>query len=196
VKEDWTGTPDPLSALSQGDPEPFERFVKLETPTFLGFFRRLGARGDDAEDLTQDLFLRLVRHRERYRAGDRFEAYCFRVARNAWVDFERRRAVRPKPVDPEGEGAAEPGTSTSSDTWPTIADEARRLLDGLALLPSAQREVFELAVVQERPYAEVGELLGIPVGTVKSRMFHAARKLREYVEAATRERETTQEVRP
>jgi RNA polymerase sigma-70 factor (ECF subfamily) len=49
----------------------------------------------------------------------------------------------------------------------------------VASLPPGQREVFELGVMQEMGYAEIGELLGIPVGTVKSRMFNAVRRLRE-----------------
>ena len=188
MKADWTGPPDPLAALQAGDLDPFDRFVHTETATFLGYFRRLGASADDAEDLTQELFLRLVRFAARYRPGQRFDAFCFRVARNAWIDFERRRAVRPKPAaggtEDEHGPRPEDRVARPADVGPEITEEAAKLLRGLAQLSPGHREVFELAVVQERPYPEVAELLGIPVGTVKSRMFHAARKLRELLEAS------------
>ena len=58
-------------------------------------------------------------------------------------------------------------------------EEVERLRVALASLPDHHRLVFELGVVQELPYAEIGEILEIPVGTVKSRMFHAVRKLQE-----------------
>ena len=58
------------------------------------------------------------------------------------------------------------------------------LTQALAELPQGQREVFELGAVQGLPYGEVAELLGIPVGTVKSRMFHAVRRMRQLLEGA------------
>lgn len=193
MKADWSNSPDPLAALQAGDLSPFERFVQIETTTFLGYFRRLGAGLDEAEDLTQELFLRLYRHADRYRPGARFEAFCFRIARNAWIDFERRRAVRPRAAaGTEEEDARDlehlsPGDrQVAPDHAAELRDEAARLRAGLAELSAGHREVFELAVVQERPYPEISELLGIPVGTVKSRMHVAAKRLRAFLEEDSR----------
>ena len=60
-----------------------------------------------------------------------------------------------------------------------MREERERVQAALAHLPESHAVVVELALVQGRPYAEISELLGIPVGTVKSRVFHALRKLRE-----------------
>ncbi len=178
-------TQDPLSALRDGDPTPFERFVVLEAATLLGFFRRLGAPAEEAEDLAQETLLKLYRNAQRYEARERFSSFVFRVARNAWIDSQRRRSVRPERAaggggDDDPDRAArvtaeqpEAGAGLDSRT------RAAALLDALGALPEGQRAVFELGALQELPYEEVSEVLGIPVGTVKSRMFHAVRRLRE-----------------
>lgn len=181
MRSDWEVTPDPLTLLRQGLPESFERFVQLESATFLGFYRRLGASPSEAEDLTQELFLRLLRSAAGYSGEGRFVPYCFRVARNLWIDQERRRAGRPVQaagIDEE-EQWAEPSPSGELVLERLeLEDQGRRLLAALQELTEAQRSVFELAVVQERPYSEIAALLAIPVGTVKSRVFYCLQHLR------------------
>lgn len=221
MRAEWNGDRDPLSALGAGRGDGlFADFVRLETDTFLGFFRRLGAGREEAEDLTQELFVRLYRHAPRYRPSERFAPLCFRVARNAWIDAQRRRAVRP----PEAVGAGDPGSAGDSrgaadaagagggwgvggasgapgrargsrsddvehrdgrelapDRAAEIGDAAAHVERALAQLSEGQRAVFELGLVQELPYPEIAAVLDIPVGTVKSRMFHALRRLREFL---------------
>ena len=162
--------------------------MRDEASTLLGFFRRLGASAPEAEDLAQDVFLKLYRHSRTYRADERFVPFVFRVARNAWVDRSRRRQARPTLVEPprdaqggelEAWGAADERSDAEADAAARRGDETRRMLEALDELAPGHREVFELGAMQELSYQEVGELLGIPVGTVKSRMFHAVRRLRE-----------------
>lgn len=181
VKGSWDEGLDPLSALRGGDSSRFEAFVKAETGTFVGFFLRQGAERAEAEDLTQEVFLRLFRSSTNYDARDRFSAFTWRVARNAWIDRKRRRVFR-------GEGGEDERGRFGGD----LQDEHEGTLDGLerneeagkvhsalAKLSESHRLVFELGVVQELPYATISDMLEVPVGTVKSRMFHAIRKLRE-----------------
>ncbi|HVS20153.1 MAG TPA: RNA polymerase sigma factor [Planctomycetota bacterium] len=176
--------PDPLEALRRGDTAPFEAFVADWSGRLVGFFRRLGAGRSEAEDLTQDVFLKVYRSTSTYQARSALGSYVLRVARNAWIDRRRRQAARPASggLDSarDGEVARELRDPHAED--PTrrveVREAAARLRAALARLPSTHSEVFELAVLQERPYAEISELLGIPVGTVKSRVFHALRKLR------------------
>lgn len=169
-------TRDPLLALRAGDPEPFEAFVRAHARTFVAYFLRHGARLGRAEDLTQDLFLRMVQSAERYRPQERFVAYAFQLARNLWIDDCRRAGASPEawpPSAPEPIAAAgDPGDGMLR------AEEEQRLDALLRSLPSGQREVLELAVLGELAYEEIAALLAIPVGTVKSRMFHAVRRLR------------------
>ncbi len=189
LTEDWKAESDPLVALGQGDPKPFEAFVIQETPTFLAFFRRLGAQPTEAEDLTQDLAFKLYRQAETYRAEGRFRAFAFRVARNLWIDRVRKLGREPRRTQgalredmpsllyslPD-ERQAEPGLALEH------REEAERLLIALGNLSEGHRLVFELGVMQELPYQEISEILEVPVGTVKSRMFHAVRNLRSALE--------------
>lgn len=180
MKADWEESRDPLAALRDGNRAPFEAFVETELTTFLGFFRRLGANAAEAEDRTQDLFLRLYQHAETYHRQGRFAAYAFRVARNLWIDVSRRASRREvgrhggeddAPLEFRDPSQAEPIEGLSR------AEEVDRLRGALAELPDHHRLVFELGVVQELPYQEISSILEVPVGTVKSRMYHAVRKL-------------------
>ena len=186
LDETWDADPDPLAALQGGDPGPFEAFVRQENRTLRAFFRRLGARPAEAEDLCQDTLVKLYRHAASYRPEGRFRAYALRIARNAWIDRARRRSGRPD--EAAGQGDDGDGDYTPADVQdPSRLDpaqglvsreQAARLSQALRTLPEHHRLVFELGMLQELPYSEVAATLDIPEGTVKSRMFHAVRKLR------------------
>ena len=178
--------PDPLVALQNGDARPFEAWVRQDAASFLAFFRRLGASRSESEDLAQEVFLKVFRNREHYQPGGRFRAFAFRVARNAWIDHRRRGSVRP-PSAAGGveEDEARPPVSDdapSPEERASRREQAGRVRAALAQLSEGHRMVFELGIQQELPYSEIADLLGIPEGTVKSRMFHAVRKLREMLE--------------
>ncbi len=188
MKGTWDSDRDPLVALRNGDATLFEDLVRQESGTFLAFFRRLGATPAVAEDLVQDLFLKMFRHADTYQPSGKFQAFAFRIARNAWIDHQRRRAVRPawgRGRAGEEAGDAPELHTPSDDPSPSAlaerSEEADRVLAALDQLSEGQRLVFELGVVQELPYSEISSLLEIPEGTVKSRMFHAVRSLREHL---------------
>lgn len=185
----WDSDRDPLVALQAGDPALFEAFVAAESSTFAAFFRRLGVGQSEAEDLVQDVFLKLFRHADTYQPSGRFQAFAFRIARNAWIDRSRRRATRPRllgqgPGEEEQEEIFEraPANAPSPGQVVERREEAGRVESALAKLSEGQRLVFELGVVQELAYSEISRLLEIPEGTVKSRMFHAVRNLRTLLE--------------
>ena len=188
----WDTDRDPLEALRAGDRGPFEAFVRSETSTFLGFFRRLGADEAEAEDLVQEVFLKLFQSARSYQPAGRFGAFAFRIARNAWIDRRRRGGLRARPTGGDDDPDTEPRERWPEDGAPgprVVAErreEAARLREALATLPEHHRLVFELGVIQERPYSEISQLLEIPEGTVKSRMFHAVRRLRELLGVTSR----------
>ncbi len=166
---------DRLRRFQAGDPEAFEEVVQDMGPRLLGFFRRLGAPPGLAEDLVQDVFLRVLQRIDRYRPSGRADAWLLRIARNLWIDHRRRRrpaaSLEPDPELPDpGEGPRERAER---------GDRASAVRFALAALPEDTRELLELAVLQRLPYREVAGILGIPEGTVKSRVFYALRRLRE-----------------
>ena len=168
-----------MTRVRNDDCEAFAVLVKRHQKMLLNFFARSGVQYD-YEDLVQQTFLRLYRYRGRYVATAKFTTFLFLLARQVWIDELRRRKRHEKLV---AGLAAEP----KPEFVAPVAAEATAAggLDlgrALASLPDGLRQVVELGVYQELPYAEVAEILGIPVGTVKSRMFIALAKLRAYLE--------------
>lgn len=181
----WQLPCDPLLALQQGDPGPFESFVRLHARTMMAFFRQRGAPAARCEDLAQEVFLKLHQGAARYRPEERFSSFCFRIARNVWIDECRRVGVRPELArgGEAEEDQAAPQEPLAPPLDPTAglieAEEGEAVLRLIATLPESHRAVFELAVLGELGYGEIATRLGIPLGTVKSRMFYAVRRLRE-----------------
>jgi RNA polymerase sigma-70 factor (ECF subfamily) len=186
----WHFDRDPLAALREGDAGLYEAFVHSHAPTLIGFFRRLGADREESEDLAQDVFLKLYRSASTYEPRCAFPAFVLRVARNAWIDRRRRRAAEPRALSffeplPDGEVVDRVGAGGGeAERRASVREEGARLAAAIGALPELHASAFELAVVQGLPYSQVAEILSIPVGTVKSRVFHAVRKLRAALEGA------------
>ncbi len=176
---------DLMLAVRGGHESAFGEIVERHQGPLLRFFVRLGADSAQAEDCAQDVFVKLYRAREGYFPKAKFTTYLYRIARNHWIDVVRARRASPAPVslDAPLDGTEEPATLASRIPAAGGEDERRELLEELeraiARLPEEQRLVFVLGEVQGLPYVEVGEILEIPVGTVKSRMHAAVHRLRE-----------------
>lgn len=174
---------DLLAAYQAGEPDAFDAIVETFQHRLVQFFFRLCWDRDRAEDFTQDVFLRLMRGARTYRPEGRLSTFVYRIATNLWIDHYRSRRPQPrlysldqallaKDISPRQEREDSPESRAIQD------EEKEGLRDALENLTEPHRLVFELAVYQEMPYAEVGRVLGIPVGTVKSRMHNAVKALK------------------
>jgi RNA polymerase sigma-70 factor (ECF subfamily) len=183
-----TNTPTPLDdaalmlRVRNGDHAAFSTVMKGYEKKVLNFFIRLGVQYD-AEDLTQQTFLRLYRYRDRYEAKAKVSTFLFLMARQVWIDELRKRSRRKKLVDSLAK-------ETAGDVARSAADEVAAtgtadLQQALETLPENMRIVIELGVYQELPYAEIAQILDIPEGTVKSRMFNALAQLRRLLKKET-----------
>lgn len=179
-------TTDLLARFRDGDEDAFRDIVGDYEARLVQFFYRLCWDRDRAEDFTQELFMKLLRGARRYRPEGKLSTFIFRVATNLWID--NYRSLRPQPrlysLDQPLHDAETTWASltVAADTPPVdrlAADEEKAMLrKGIDSLTEPHRLVFELAVYQELPYAEIGNILDIPVGTVKSRMHNAVKALR------------------
>jgi len=192
IPEPVDGGVDLLASYQQGDRNAFRLLVDQYRDRMVQFFYRLCWDRDRAEDLTQDLFLKLILGSKRYRPEGKMATFVYRVATNLWIDHYRQQKPRPKlhsldqVVLSDGEIApAMPLPGREPMPMQVLADREERqaLQAALERLTEPHRLVFELAVYQERPYAEISELLGIPVGTVKSRMHNAVAALKQMLGA-------------
>ena len=174
------GPVDLLERFKNGDDAALDLLVEQMAPRLKGFFLRQGATGDIAEDLAQDVFVRVLNGLHRYQAAGRLDAFLLRIARNLWIDFLRRK--RPLASTDVVQDAVD--ESDGPVDLAVCRDRAEYLRRLLASCEPDTRELLELAVLQKLPYAEVAMILEIPVGTVKSRVFYALRYLRERASAA------------
>ncbi|HEV7994058.1 MAG TPA: sigma-70 family RNA polymerase sigma factor [Gemmatimonadaceae bacterium] len=166
----------------------FEREALVHLDALYGFALKLARARDDAEDLVSDTVLRAFERREQYRLGTNIRAWLFTILYHLFVSRKRRIDAR-EVADADGE----PGWSTRDaigeadpegrfyDSF--LDDEIVRAIDSL---PDEYRTAVVLSDIQELRYAEIAQILGIPEGTVKSRLFRGRRllqrKLRDYAE--------------
>jgi len=164
-----------MQMVVNGDREAFVALVRKYQKALLNFFHRMNVYSGDADDLAQETFIRLFNYRVKYRPTARFTTFLYLMARQVQVDYYRKQkrrtllaeALKNEPV-PEHDG---PDTGR-------IADAGERTGKALNTLSEEMRVVVVMSIYQELKYREISAILGIPVGTVKTRMFHALQKLR------------------
>jgi RNA polymerase sigma factor (sigma-70 family) len=137
-----------------------------------GARRRAGGGADAGGDAVRLAQGGTVRPGARQRASA--AAWIFTIARNLRIDAARRAQLAPQAIDLSDERPSEP----LADTILAAEDRARRVRDALAELSEQQAEVIRLFFFDERPHAEIERALGIPLGTVKSRLRLAMGRLR------------------
>lgn len=162
-----------MQRASRDDTVAFAALVEKYKNVLLNLFLRQGVSYVDGEDLAQQVFLRLWNYRRKYHPSAKFTTFLFMIAKQVRLDELRRQTRRRRLEDGL---TAEAEIPPEAKAAPAEGDDVRA---AVAALPEQMRDVVELAVFQELPYEEVGTILGIPKGTVKSRMFNALNKLRE-----------------
>lgn len=154
----------------------FERDLIAALPKLRRFALSLCRRSDVADDLVQTTAERAVVSRGRYDPATRLEPWLFRILRNAWIDQTRRASTRGTEI----EVTEAPDAATLDGARVTEAVlMLRRTEEALATLPTEQREVILLVCFEEMSYAEAAEVLGIPKGTVMSRLARGRAALSE-----------------
>lgn len=148
-----------------------------------------GLTGDPtgALDLAQEAFVRVYRHRERYKEVARFSTWLYTIARNLALNEIRNRKHRPLSVgggagadsDERGALAIAPTSGPTPAEAAASRDLAALVRREVQALPDPYRAVIVLCDLQERSYAEAAELLDVPIGTVRSRLFRARARLEE-----------------
>lgn len=147
------------------DSSKLEQLYRELGPSLLGYFRHR-AGGSAAEDLLQETFLRAARHPERMAQAVSSRAYLFGIARHVLVDELRR-------TPPPGEPAETAAPAEAGD------DRLELVHGAIGGLPERLREALLLKLRQELSYEEIAHVLGVPVGTVRSRLHHAVARLKQ-----------------
>jgi RNA polymerase sigma-70 factor (ECF subfamily) len=168
---------DLMVRVQAGDPQALAALIdRWRGPLYAFLWRRAG---DGADDLFQESWIRVSRARDRFDRSRRFSTWLFQIANNLCRDRWRRLDARRRALDA---WQAELEVSGDAQGAPPEAPDAR-LARMLERLPERQREVLVLRYWHDLGEAEVADILGIPRGTVKSRLHAAARAARALLDA-------------
>lgn len=159
----------------------FERELLTLLPRLRRFSRALARDAADADDLTQVALERALKAKDSWLPGTRLDSWMMKIMRNCWIDEVRSRTRRAQTFAP-----AEEGESVGIDADQDI--ERRAALNdvdrAMNALPAEQREVIALVLVEGFAYREAADLLGIPIGTLTSRLTRGRQALVQKLEAA------------
>jgi RNA polymerase sigma-70 factor (ECF subfamily) len=159
-----------------GDPEAFDALIARWYPPLWRYVRRMAGRDEDAQDVLQDVWLRVFRGIARLRDGARLRGWLFGIARRTLMDRLRRAYAAPVLTD------VDPGDLVA-EAEPVDAEADLAALDaGLDALPAGDRELLTLFYLRDLSLAELAEALAVPIGTVKSRLFRARKLLRAVID--------------
>jgi len=165
---------------ARGDETAFEQLVDRSQDALVQYLTRLCGRPALAEDLAQDTYVKLYAKRRRYRPLARFRTFLYRIAHNLWIDYLRKHRLSASSLDEMRSGSEIPDRKGIGAEIAVIQSDLMRAVDRL---PLGQRQVLLLHLIEGLNYAEISGALEIPRGTVKSRMYHAVRKLRAVYES-------------
>lgn len=148
------------------------------------YVRRLTNTDEVADEIAQDVWLRVLRGLHQLRDGAKLRAWLFRIARRTLMDRLREHYTTPamSQVDVTDLVAA----NDINDATEDLEQDLAAVQEALARLPVVEREALTLFYLRELSLGEVADVLGVPIGTVKSRLFRARKLLRREVEPGTR----------
>jgi RNA polymerase sigma-70 factor (ECF subfamily) len=168
---------------------PFEDLLKPLLDQAYGMALTLARNTADAEDLVQEAALRAFRSFHTFEPGTNFKAWFYRILTNCWYARHRTSKRRPQTVDLDDvselymyrQTAAAGVYDRSTDPARVVLNklDVEKVMDAMARLPEEYRVAASLYFLEEFSYAEIAEMLGVPIGTVRSRLHRGRRMLQK-----------------
>ncbi len=172
-----------VDRAAAGELDAFEVLVRRYRPLVLRVAARI-VGPSDADDVTQDAFLRAFHRLPQFRGDSPFRAWLLRIAHNAALDaLSRKRAPAHEPTD-EDDFVEQPARRTPAEEL-EISERRRRLALKLAQVPPAHRTVLVLRDLEGLSYEEIAQITDSPLGSVKGRLFRGRRELIEILRGNT-----------
>lgn len=179
-----------MMRFQAGDRAAFANLVRRHKTALYNFIFRLVRSGSVAEDLVQDVFVKIVQSAADFKHESRFSTWAYAIARNICIDHLRKMAFRQHPSLDQA-ALDDPGGPTLLDRTPDVHPSAsversvigqelgQRIARCVESLPTDQREVFLLREIGNLPFKDIATVTGVPENTVKSRMRYALERLQE-----------------
>lgn len=172
-----------VSRAKRGELAAFEQLVATYEKRIYALAYRSSGNIQDAQDITQEVFLRVYRSLDRFRQNSSFGTWVYRITMNICVDFARHNAARPETVSLTQEDGERPLKDATALNQPEQAAENQELRielhTALQLLSAEHREIVLLRDVADLSYTAIAAALEISEGTVKSRLARARNRLRD-----------------
>lgn len=173
-----------------GDRAAFARLVRRHKTAIYNFILRQVRGTSIAEDLVQDVFVKIVQNASDFKHEARFTTWAYAIARNVSIDHLRKMSLRRHPSLDQATGEAGDGPTLgerTADPAPGAAVErvvigtemGQRIIRAVEGLPPDQREVFLLREIGNVPFKDIAQITGVPENTVKSRMRYALERLQQ-----------------
>jgi RNA polymerase sigma-70 factor, ECF subfamily len=180
-----------VARCQEGDFSAFEVLYQRYQRPILAYIYQITRNYEESACIAQDVFMRVFEHVDRFDIKRRFTTWFYTIARNAAIDYlqsrNRKAMVSFSDLDHDDEHdsvAVNTGAPGPSIEAALSGGESKQLLTAaLAELPQIYREIIELVIFQDHSYEEASVILGgVSLGTLRSRMFHALRRLRASLE--------------
>jgi len=179
-----------VERFKNGDEGAFKQLVlKYQKKVYMIVYAMISNHQDTLE-VSQEVFLRVFRHLPAFEGTSSFYTWLYRITVNLCIDYYRRKRIKAYEYD---DTLSHGATQAEEDVYPLVSSASRdtptgRLLreelgqkirEAMDKLPPKHRLVFVLREEEGLSYEEIADVVGVPVGTVMSRLFHARRKLQE-----------------
>ena len=167
-----------------GREESFEELVRRYQRPISAYVYRMVGDYDSALDLTQEVFIKIYASLARYRPEFKFSTWIYKIAHNAAIDHLRRNTTRDQSLICESDGTQYEIPIKSSKPTPEQESERRErrteIESVVSQLPHAYKDLILLRHSHDLSYDEIAEVTGLPLGTVKNRLFRAREMMREH----------------
>lgn len=176
-----------MERIGAGDHLAFKNLIERHQNAVIGTVAKMLGNSSDAEDISQQVFLRIWRNAKRYRPDAKFTTYLFTITRNLVFNETRRRGRKKEVSSDEREENSHHLIEESPDRQPDSellqAELQRAVDDAIAKLPETQRMAVVLRRYEQLSYEEIADVLKLSVSAVKSLLFRARTTLRESLSA-------------
>ncbi|BBM82254.1 RNA polymerase sigma factor [Candidatus Uabimicrobium amorphum] len=166
--------------VKKDDLQAFNTLYEKYSAIVGNFYLRLGCQPETCQDYVQEVFMRIWRARHNYKPLAKFTTYLFQIAKNYWINQSEKQKRRPLLHSMESNPQVQDPKQTELPEVQMLKDElSSKILESIHQLDEKYRLVFVMSEFEGLKYREISEILDIPIGTVKSRMSTAEKKLRE-----------------
>lgn len=172
-----------LRKLADGDSAAFDELFSRHSGPIYSFLSRMISARSDPEDLLQETFLRVITHAKDFKAGMAIRPWLFTIARNVALNWMKKSRLRSDLEVQTDLSDWQPRTTGAQPVDPSrlaeVEEDKARVLAAMEDLPPLHREILILIIFNSFSYEEAAAITGDPESTLRSRVFHALRKLRE-----------------